>query len=211
MLLLGAAVASALVLAGAGLTLSRSGVIASGGRARLDVSSSTPKSAAAPSLARAADIPRLAEAAGNAAASEVMPAPASRVTPAGAGPLVLTPAQRSACPAAAVACVNLTSHVTWLQDGGKVTFGPVRMEPGTPGTSSATPRGTFHIQWKANANFVSNEFNEAMPWATFFAPGGIAFHGGSLTKPSHGCVHLTTANAKYFHDHLLVGAEVAVF
>ena len=50
-----------------------------------------------------------------------------------------------------------------------------------------------------------------MPWATFFAAGGIAFHGGSLTKWSHGCVHLTTPNAHYYNEHLPIGAEVVVF
>jgi lipoprotein-anchoring transpeptidase ErfK/SrfK len=50
-----------------------------------------------------------------------------------------------------------------------------------------------------------------MPWATFFAAGGIAFHGGSLTDASHGCVHLTVANAHYYNQHLPVGAEVVVF
>jgi len=50
-----------------------------------------------------------------------------------------------------------------------------------------------------------------MPWATFFAPGGVAFHGGSLTSWSHGCVHLTVANAHYYQEHLPIGAEVVVF
>jgi lipoprotein-anchoring transpeptidase ErfK/SrfK len=50
-----------------------------------------------------------------------------------------------------------------------------------------------------------------MPWATFFAAGGIAFHGGSLTQWSHGCVHLALANARYYNVHLPVGAEVVVF
>lgn len=29
-----------------------------------------------------------------------------------------------------------------------------------------------------------------MPYSVFFAPGGIAFHEGSLTEDSHGCVRL---------------------
>jgi lipoprotein-anchoring transpeptidase ErfK/SrfK len=45
----------------------------------------------------------------------------------------------------------------------------------------------------------------------FFAQGGIAFHAGSLTSSSHGCIHLTLANAHYYHDHLPIGAEVDVF
>jgi lipoprotein-anchoring transpeptidase ErfK/SrfK len=107
--------------------------------------------------------------------------------------------------------VDLAAHITWLQSGGKVTFGPVRMEPGPPGTPHATPRGTFHVSWKAGPDFISTTYREPMPWPVFFAPGGIAFHGGSLTRPSHGCVHLTVADARYYNAHLPIGAEVVVF
>jgi hypothetical protein len=127
-------------------------------------------------------------------------------------PLVLTAEDREDCPAAAVACVDLARHLTWLQADGKVSFGPVRMEPGKPGSGPhATPTGTFQVQWKAGPDFVSDIYNEPMPWATFFAPGGVAFHGGSLTTWSHGCVHLTVTNAHYYNEHLPVGAEVVVF
>jgi hypothetical protein len=127
-------------------------------------------------------------------------------------PLVLTAEDHQDCPAAAVACVDLTRHLTWLQSDGKVSFGPVRMEPGKPGSGPhATPTGAFQVSWKAGPDFVSDIYNEPMPWATFFAPGGVAFHGGSLTQWSHGCVHLTVANAHYYNEHLPVGAEVVVF
>jgi len=127
-------------------------------------------------------------------------------------PLALTAEDRKDCPAAAVACVDLTRHLTWLQDDGKVSFGPVRMEPGKPGSGPhATPTGTFQVQWKAGPGFMSDIYNEPMPWATFFAPGGVAFHGGSLTQWSHGCVHLTVADAHYYNQHLPIGAEVVVF
>jgi lipoprotein-anchoring transpeptidase ErfK/SrfK len=126
--------------------------------------------------------------------------------------LALTAADHQGCPAAAVACVDLARHITWLQSDGKVSFGPVQMEPGKPGSGPhATPTGTFQVQWKAGPGFVSDIYNEPMPWATFFAPGGVAFHGGSLTHWSHGCVHLTVANAYYYHQHLPIGAEVVVF
>jgi lipoprotein-anchoring transpeptidase ErfK/SrfK len=126
-------------------------------------------------------------------------------------PLTLTALDRESCPAKATACVDLARHLTWLQSAGKITFGPVQAEPGPPGSAHATPRGIFQVSWKAGANFVSNIYHEPMPWAVFFAPGGIAFHGGSLTTPSHGCVHLTDQNARYYNDHLPVGAEVVVF
>jgi lipoprotein-anchoring transpeptidase ErfK/SrfK len=50
-----------------------------------------------------------------------------------------------------------------------------------------------------------------MPWATFFGDEGDAFHGGSLTSWSHGCLHLTDSDAHYFNEHLPVGARVVVF
>jgi hypothetical protein len=132
--------------------------------------------------------------------------------PAADTPLVLTAEDQQDCPAGAVACVDLTRHITWLQSDGKVSFGPVRMEPGKPGSGPhATPTGTFQVQWKAGPNLVSNIYNEPMPWAVFFAPGGVAFHAGSLTQWSHGCVHLTLADAHYYNEHLAIGAEVVVF
>ena len=136
------------------------------------------------------------------------PAPTS---PQPLAPLTLTAFDRQSCPAAATACVDLTRHLTWLQSAGHVTFGPIRAEPGPPGSAHATPRGTFRVSWKAGPSFVSNIYHEPMPWAVFFAPGGIAFHAGSLTTPSHGCVHLTIQNAYYYNGHLPVGAEVVVF
>jgi lipoprotein-anchoring transpeptidase ErfK/SrfK len=126
-------------------------------------------------------------------------------------PLVLTASDRRDCPRAATACVDLTRHITWLQAGGKVSFGPVRMEPGKPGSAHATPRGAFNVSWKAGPGYMSNIYHEPMPWATFFATGGIAFHGGSLTRWSHGCVHLSVANAHLYQEKLPIGAEVAVF
>jgi hypothetical protein len=123
----------------------------------------------------------------------------------------LTALDRQDCPAAATACVNLAEKITWLQTNGKVSYGPVRMEPGTPGTVHATPTGTFNVAWKAGPTYMSTIYHELIPWAVFFAPGGIAFHEGSLTVSSHGCVHLMMADAYYYNQHLAVGAEVVVF
>jgi hypothetical protein len=122
---------------------------------------------------------------------------------------VLSPRIRRSCPPAAFACADLRDHITWLQSDGRITYGPVRMEPGGPG--QRTPRGTFHVAWKAGAHYVSNLYGVPIPYAVFFASGGIAFHAGSLTRSSHGCIHLTLHNARYYHDHLAIGAEVAVF
>ena len=142
-----------------------------------------------------------------------LPSSGPRATPdaAVAGTPTLSPRARSSCPSAATACVDLNDHLTWLQSDGRITYGPVSMEPGPPGTQQATPRGTFHVLWKAGANYISTEYHVPIPYAVFFAPGGVAFHGGSLTTPSHGCVHLDIGSARYYHDHLPAGAEVMVF
>jgi hypothetical protein len=123
--------------------------------------------------------------------------------------LALSSHQRRSCPRAATACADLRGHLTWLQSGGQIIYGPVRMEPGAP--ADPTPRGIFHVAWKAGTHYVSTSFGVPIPYAVFFAPDGIAFHAGSLTSSSHGCIHLTLHNARYYHDHLPVGAEVAVF
>jgi hypothetical protein len=129
----------------------------------------------------------------------------------GGGTVRLTARDRRRCPRAATACVDIAEKITWLQAGGKVSYGPVRMEPGPPGTAHATPTGTFYVAWKAGPTYMSTSYHELIPWAVFFAPGGIAFHAGSLTLSSHGCVHLTMASAYYYNQHLPVGAEVVVF
>jgi hypothetical protein len=143
-----------------------------------------------------------------ASAASAASAPAvSRLSETAAGSPVLNPSARRSCPPAASACADLSADLSWLQSDGKITYGPVRIEPGLP----RTPRGTFHVEWKAGAHYVSTEFNEPMPYAVFFAPGGIAFHGGSLTEKSHGCIHLDIDSARYYYDHLPAGAEVVVF
>jgi len=158
-------------------------------------------------IARANAVPALSRLRHQPDGAPSVAAPARRATM----PLVLTGVDHQDCPAAATACADLTRHITWLQANGKITFGPVRMEPGKPGSQHQTPRGTFRVAWKAGPAFVSDIYHEPMPWATFFAAGGIAFHGGSLTRWSHGCVHLTLAAARYYNVHLPLGAEVVVF
>ena len=156
--------------------------------------------------------PTLADQANARAAAIGATSPDPRATPdaTAAGTPTSGPRVRSSCPAAATACVDLADHLTWLQAHGRITYGPIVMEPGAPGTSDATPRGTFHVTWKAGPRFMSNEYSEPMPWAVFFI-NGVAFHGGSLAKHSHGCVHLSIGSARYYHDHLPIGAEVVVF
>lgn len=110
------------------------------------------------------------------------------------------------CSAAAVACVDLSARKAWLLQDGKVVYGPVSIMPGRPGWP--TPVGTFHVLFK-DANYFSHEFQVPMPDAVFFYP-GIAFHVGSLSEHSHGCVHLSRTSALTFFHDLSAGDEVQV-
>ncbi len=111
------------------------------------------------------------------------------------------------CGAGAAACVDLSGQHAWLLSGAKVLVGPVPITTGRPGHE--TPPGTFHVQYK-DIDHLSREFDNApMPYSVFFN-GGIAFHEGSLSVPSHGCVHLSNSAAQSFYNGLDVGDVVQV-
>ncbi|KOX21432.1 hypothetical protein ADK67_27600 [Saccharothrix sp. NRRL B-16348] len=106
------------------------------------------------------------------------------------------------------ACVKLSTNESWLISGGKISYGPVPTTSGQPGWE--TPVGYFSVLWKVELDY-SRDFGMAeMPYSTYFVSNGIAFHEGSLTQESHGCIHLSReAAAKYFHT-LKVGDQVQV-
>jgi L,D-transpeptidase-like protein len=111
------------------------------------------------------------------------------------------------CGAGADACVDLSADKAWLLDGGRIALGPVPITTGRPG--HLTPPGIFHVQWK-DIDHLSKEFDYApMPYSVFFNS-GIAFHEGSLSVQSHGCVHLSASAARAFFNRLDVGDVVQV-
>jgi lipoprotein-anchoring transpeptidase ErfK/SrfK len=131
------------------------------------------------------------------------------------GYAVVTPAVAAAdqaaaapCGSSAAACISLSSQRAWLMSGGQVTYGPVPITSGRPG--HRTPPGMFRVLWK-DKNHRSSAFNNApMPYSVFFTNTGIAFHEGSLSVPSHGCIHLSRAAAVTFFNKLSVGQIVQV-
>ncbi len=148
----------------------------------------------------------------------VSTAPAARATPAVATSHVTTlpaPAHRTTttttsaglpCGLTDGACVSISRKRAWLvRDGQVVLSAPITT--GRPG--ERTSPGTFHVTWK-DADHRSSEFNDApMPWSVFF-DGGIAFHTGSLSRQSAGCVHLSDSAARTFFRTLHVGDTVIV-
>ncbi|MBA8823219.1 lipoprotein-anchoring transpeptidase ErfK/SrfK [Saccharopolyspora lacisalsi] len=112
------------------------------------------------------------------------------------------------CAPTARACVDLSTQQTWLQENGRVTYGPVPITSGKP--AAPTPTGTFQVQWK-DVDHRSSEFDNApMPYSVFFTLNGIAFHQGSLERPSNGCIHLSTSAAPKYFDSLAPSDEVQV-
>lgn len=117
-------------------------------------------------------------------------------------------AEGTPCSTEARACVDRARRTAWLIKDGVVEVGPVPAAPGGQGHS--TPLGTFQVEWK-NKDHRSAEFDNApMPYAVFFAPGGIAFHEGSTESPSAGCVRLAHDDAVRWFDTLQVGDRVEV-
>ena len=112
------------------------------------------------------------------------------------------------CPASAAACVDLSRERAWLQTGGAVTYGPVSITSGRK--KFRTPVGSYSAYW-FDKDHTSSIYNDApMPNSVFFN-GGIAFHAGSLSEQSHGCIHLSTSASLTFFDNLSVGDGVYVF
>jgi lipoprotein-anchoring transpeptidase ErfK/SrfK len=124
--------------------------------------------------------------------------------------MVAAPATASAaptpCSAAARACVDLSTQQAWLTHNGVVTYGPVKAKSGR--ASAPTDPGTFHVSFK-DLHHVSSVYGSPMPYSVFFN-GGDAFHEGSLTVSSHGCVHLSHSAAATFYRTLQQGDEVQV-
>jgi lipoprotein-anchoring transpeptidase ErfK/SrfK len=110
------------------------------------------------------------------------------------------------CAPTARACVELSANRSWLMQDGRVTYGPVPITHGRPGFR--TPPGTFQVATKRR-DHVSSIYDAEMPWSVFFNR-GIAFHEGSLTVTSHGCIHLSSEAAETYFSELSVGDVVQV-
>jgi hypothetical protein len=112
------------------------------------------------------------------------------------------------CSANADACIDLSANTSWLMDdNGAVIYGGVPITSGKPGYE--TPPGSFQVTYK-DIDHWSNAYDAPMPYSVFFTTSGIAFHEGSLTAQSHGCIHLSPEAAKTYYYTLNPGDVVEV-
>lgn len=152
--------------------------------------------AAGPAAGRAAAVPALV------ARSASTPATAAAREASAALARVAPP-----CAVTARACVDLSANKAWLTDGaGRIVYGPVSVLGGRRG--EPTPVGTFAVSNKVR-DYHSREFDAPMPYSVFFVP-GVAFHQGSLSTRSAGCLHLSRTSAKRFFSELGPGDAVQV-
>jgi hypothetical protein len=135
-----------------------------------------------------------------------------------------TPAARAAwgeplvagtpCSTSAKACVDLDSQRSWLIQNGKILRGPVKIASG--GNGEETPVGHSLRVYRKDKDHLSQESllpngkPAPMPWSVFFEDGGIAFHSGSPTRSSAGCIHLDPADAEAWFNYLQIGDQVQV-
>jgi len=118
------------------------------------------------------------------------------------------------CSISAKACVDLDSQRAWLIKDGKIFRGPVKIASG--GNGQETPVGHSLRVYRKDRNHVSEESRlpngqpAPMPWSVFFEDGGIAFHSGSPSRSSAGCIHLEPADAEAWFNYLQIGDQVQV-
>jgi hypothetical protein len=130
----------------------------------------------------------------------------------GAATMLALPTSAQAAPAApcsarADACIDLSANTTWLTHNGVVTYGGVPITSGKPGYE--TPPGTFSVTYK-DIDHWSKAYDAPMPYSVFFTKSGIAFHEGSLSEQSHGCIHLSPEAARTYYNTLQPGDVVVV-
>ena len=110
-----------------------------------------------------------------------------------------------ACTNAARVCLSLSARKAWLMQGGVV----VDTVPALGGRRGAeVPLGVFAVTFR-DRHHVSTIYHASMPYSVFFH-GGSAFHEGSLTVPSHGCVHLSHSAAVEFYNALHHGDRIEI-
>lgn len=84
------------------------------------------------------------------------------------------------------------------------------------GADQQTPVGHSFRVYRKDKDHVSGEFNgpdgrpAPMPYSTFFADGGVSFHGGDRSRSSAGCVKLELGDAQAWFNDLQNGDKVQV-
>lgn len=122
--------------------------------------------------------------------------------------------------------VSLEQQRVYLMDGDKVLY-TIYASTGETAKGWGTPKGTFHIQAERGNYFYAPNVKEgAYDWVSFKGHGLYLFHSIPFDKAghviqeaadaqgksesSHGCVHLTMADAKWFYQNIKFNTKVVI-
>jgi lipoprotein-anchoring transpeptidase ErfK/SrfK len=95
--------------------------------------------------------------------------------------------------------VYLAEHMMTMSTPQRSIEDSAKGSDGRAGYERAVPRGCFVPLW-LDKNAYSRKFHAPMPNAVFFTKYGHALHAGSITYPSHGCIHLRYATSQAVYD-----------
>lgn len=116
--------------------------------------------------------------------------------------------------------INLTTHTVTAYEGSGIVYGPV---PAVSGHRLApTTTGEFAVYLKLEQQTMrgvgfDGPYAETAPWIMYFN-GDYALHSAPWRstfvydpdKGSHGCVNISTGDAKHFYDWAPIGTKVVV-
>lgn len=131
------------------------------------------------------------------------------------------PVKYQAAPGEKWISVDLTHNTTTAWEGDKVVFGPIPSVSGS--VRSPTVVGTFKIYTKLRSQVMrgtgwDGPYESWAPWVMYFH-GDYALHGAPwrstfVYRPlggSHGCVNLSTDNARWLFNWAPVGTTVVTY
>lgn len=121
--------------------------------------------------------------------------------------------------------VSISKQRTYIKSGNTTIYTMI-VSTGLKGPNTQTPIGTFHIQKERGTWFYAPRFEEgAEYWVSFLNHGEFLFHSVPFTEnhrvivwnakllgqeASHGCVHLSIPDAKWFYDSIPFGTKVVI-
>ena len=109
--------------------------------------------------------------------------------------------------------VVLSTQTAYAYENGVLQRSAI-ISSGLPDTPTVT--GNFKITRKLpSRHMIGPDYNlPGVPWVSYFYAGyafhGTYWHNNFGTPMSHGCVNMTTADAKWFYDFAPVGTPVHV-
>lgn len=122
--------------------------------------------------------------------------------------------------------VSLEKQRVYLMDGNTILY-TMYASTGQASRGWATPKGTFYIQAERGKYFYAPNVKEgAYNWVSFKDHGVYLFHSvpfdkdghviqsaadaQGVSESSHGCVHLTMADSKWFYQNIRFNTKVVI-